>query len=53
MVGIAEIAVDGGLEVDDGSEGAALRRRLGRVASPFELERCRVLYKLIQVAGAA
>ena len=29
MVGLVEIAVDGGLEVDDGSERAALQASLG------------------------
>jgi hypothetical protein len=35
MVGLAEIAVDGGLEVDDGSEGAALQASLGEGGEPF------------------
>ena len=30
MVGLVEIAVDGGLEVDDGSERAALQAPLGK-----------------------
>ena len=31
-VGLGEVAVDGGLEVDDGAEDAALQRRLVSVA---------------------
>jgi hypothetical protein len=30
MVGLVEIAIDGGLEVDDGSEDAALQSSLGQ-----------------------